>query len=598
MTSLSRSKVTVWGQTNCAPPPRVDVVLWSRFADRDEQVSLPSVIHADRSGWKAQYTDWLRQVGQSYSRTQQARDFEDNHAGLSYWWMTLPTQFTFTRDSPAYGVMRLMALIDTLIQKQPDVVVLHGMPPDAVACVEPWCIERGIVVDVPEAVSCVHPSPGSGAFRARAVARRHLMMTYARYGHATGPRSQDGPVVVDYFDNVKPGGDRYDSQYWGSLADLLDGDGSTQWRHIDFRSAALPTSASARALARRLTTGSRHSLVQDAMSLRLLLRSLKTLRSIESIGRDAWSAVSFVEPSRDIDFRPLVADVWRDCHSGPKAAVNALDIHLMDALASTTHGPALYLMENQPWEMALLHSWRRHQQAPIAGFVHALARDWDLRYALPSCGPVGGAMPPMPDQCLVGSSHEAAVLTEDGYTANTIVEVEAVRFLGAQSTPRQPTTSAGSLRLLALGEYDEHSNELLLQALHGADLDGLSLIYRPHPSSRFAPAALPIGFTMSSQPTVAEALAEADAVVGMGTSTAVLSAVQSALPVIMILDPTVLDGSVVDPSAVLQVPASIRLDSHLVERARQLAERVTTQRLQHLDEGLPRWRAWLGERRN
>ena len=596
MTAALPRTVPVWGHIDCPPPSEPGAILWSRFAEREDQVSLPSVVHGDRVGWKAQYAQWMRSVGQSYACTPQARRFQDHHAGLSYWWMTLPTQFTFTRESTSYAVLRLMALVDTLVRVQPTAVRLDGLPAEVIACLEPWCRERGITVELSESAPCACRPPAAPTRGGRADALRHLMSSYTRHGRSKAAAPSAGPVIVDYFDNVRPQADAYDSQYWGPLAALLDGDGAAQWRHIDVRSTALPTPASARALAQKLAPVGRHALVKDAMSAQVLRRSMGTLRRIEAIGRDSWPAVSFVDRPRGVDARALVADAWRDCHAGTTAAVNALDIHLMDALAAAADGPALYLLENQAWEMALLHAWRRHRTSPIAGFVHSLARDWDLRYALPSCGPVDDALPPMPDQCLVGSAHEAAILVEDGYAASMIVEVEAVRFLGGDAALRQPAPASGPTRLLVLGEYDLHSNGLLIQALHAGDLEGLAVNYRPHPSRHAAASVLPAGVALSTQPVVTDALAQCDAVVGMGTSTAVLTAVQSGVPVITLQDATVLDGSVVDLDSVLQVPASARIDLGLIERAIDAAGRATTRREQHSDPALPRWRAWRASR--
>ena len=586
-------RVTVWGHTQPPPSLEHDTILWARFGDGQGQTSLPTLIHSDRSFWKSQYCEWLRAVGDSYEATRQARRFREHHAGLSYWWMTLPTEFTFTRDSTAYAMLRLMALVDVLEGVGPAVVRLDGLPPQVMACIEPWCRERGIEVETAPSKRSRNSRNAMTTVRARSDARRYLLSTYARYAPAKAPLPPLTPVVVDYFDNVRPDVPDYSSHYWGPVVSLLVGSRAAHWRHIDVRSAVLPTPASARALAQRLSPEGRHALVQDAMSTKLLRRSLGTLRQIEAIGRDAWQSVSFVDASRGIDARALLADSWRECHAGTSAAVNALNIHLMDELAAAASGPALYLMENQAWEIALLHAWRHHRTSPIAGFVHSLARDWDLRYALPLCGPVDGSMPLMPDQCLVGSTHEAAVLVEDGYAASMIVEVEAVRFLGGDAARRQPARASGPTRLLVLGEYDPHSNGLLMQALHAGDLEGLAVSYRPHPSRQDAASVLPAGVALSTQPVVTDALAQCDAVVGMGTSTAVLTAVQSGVPVITLQDATVLDGSVVDPDSVLQVPASARIDLGLIERAIDAAGRATTRREQHRDPALPRWRAWL-----
>ena len=40
----------------------------------------------------------------------------------------------------------------------------------------------------------------------------------------------------------------------------------------------------------------------------------------------------------------------------------------------------LYLLENQNWERALVHAWRRHGHGQLIGVVTTPIRYWDLRY--------------------------------------------------------------------------------------------------------------------------------------------------------------------------------------------------------------------------
>jgi surface carbohydrate biosynthesis protein (TIGR04326 family) len=394
-------------------------------------------------------------------------------------------------------------------------------------------------------------------------------------------------------------GASFDSQYWGPLPEVLARDGRTvSWRHIDVRSSDLPTISAAQRLVEALdsTGNDGHSLVQDQVSLSTAASAARNLRRIGGIGCDAWESIDFRDGNRDLDLRPLAFDAWNEHHFGVTAAANALWVSLFDEMFKGDSGPLIYLMENQPWEVAMLHARRSHGESQTIGFVHSFVREWDLRFALPSYGPLGpnSVSAPAPSRCLVGSQREAEILLEDGVVAESILEVEALRFLSEEEVGT-PNEKRKRVRILALGEYDIETDRQLLQFVSRslADLD-VEVAYRPHPSRPVDAEALPAGVSLSVDSSLAQALCASDVVVAMNTSTAVLAAQAADRPIVMVRDGRVLEGTPVRASSVAALLSPDgQLDAATLGRAVRSRSVSEPDLRQHLEPTLPRWRSLL-----
>jgi surface carbohydrate biosynthesis protein (TIGR04326 family) len=597
----------IWSEHKCDPPSGPFIVLWDRFSDADSGWhSLPSMIHAERVEWKCRYAEWLRSVGSSYIRTEQSKAFAKRNGGLEYWWMTFPTEFTFTPSCMAYRVMRTMAVIDVIERSGFRRVSASGLPTPVGVAIGSWCASRGI--DFSEEVTecgCAiggTEEPSSRPRGGTSAAFKHLFTAYWRHRGRRGGSKAASLNVVDYFDNLLPGcfeDALFDSQYWGPLPGLLARDGpAVSWRHIDVRSSALPTISAAQRLVDKLNSAGTdgHSLIQDQMSLSTVISATRNLRLIGGIGRDAWESIEFRDGKRDLDLRPLACDAWNEHHFGVTAAANALWVSLFDEMFIGDTGPLVYLMENQPWEVAMLHAKRTHGGSQTIGFVHSFVREWDLRFALPLFAPRGPnpVSPPAPSLCLVGSEREVAILLEDGVVAESILEVEALRFLSEEEV-RPLSERRERVRILALGEYDVETDRILLQFVSRslADLDA-EVAYRPHPSRSIDMGSLSTGVSLSAHPSLAQALSDCDVVVAMNTSTAVLAARSADRPIVMVRDGRILEGTPLPASC---VSALMSPGGHLDPGALDLAARsraVSEPNLrQYRDPSLPRWRSLL-----
>ena len=88
----------------------------------------------------------------------------------------------------------------------------------------------------------------------------------------------------------------------------------------------------------------------------------------------------------------------------------------------------IYLMENQGWERALLHSWSLYGHGKIVAYQYGLLRYWDLRYCnYPSIENKKTDLP-QPDAIAVSSKHAFNSFKRMGYNENVLLSVENLRY--------------------------------------------------------------------------------------------------------------------------------------------------------------------------
>ncbi len=286
-------KLLLWCSPEHAPPPGYFTVYWAQYISEQERkegnVSLPELINEDANYWKPRYLSWLESVGKSPCGTTTVVDTLLIRPGLSYWWMTIPSDFSFGPTSIAYATLRLWALAQIAEAHHVEELRVVGAGAALEDVLSLWCDRTGRQITIIAEELTSKDKSRNESIRSRIQKRLpplvnglgHLALQYRYYFTAHRPElpseTTDDPAVtvVDYFANLDVEAAQkatYASNYWGPLAPTLPQWGITvNWIHIEVTSAALPDVRSARAAIRGLNRGnssSRHVLLQDYLTLR------------------------------------------------------------------------------------------------------------------------------------------------------------------------------------------------------------------------------------------------------------------------------------------------------------------------------------------
>ena len=160
----------------------------------------------------------------------------------------------------------------------------------------------------------------------------------------------------------------------------------------------------------------------------------------------------------------------------------------------------VYICENQPWEISLIHAWRSKGHGRLIAAPHSTLRYWDLRYFHDrrSYSPCKPSNMPLPDQYAVNGPVAKAIALAGGYPAEMIVEVEALRFMhlacsrslgrsGLSATNKN--SNEGVKRILICGDFLSSTNATIfgwLRRIEGKLPRNASFAFKPHPAFPYA----------------------------------------------------------------------------------------------------------------
>ena len=622
----------LWCSEDNSPPPEDFTVYWSQYISEQERgagnVSLPEVINNDVSFWKSRYLSWLNQVGQMPCRNKTVVDALLIRPGLSYWWMTIPSEFSFSPTTIAYATMRLWALAQIADANFVQEVRVAGADTALQGVLTNWGDQTGRQITfIHEKVRNKDKSQVEG-ISARAkkrlpflivglghlVRQYHLYFTLHRNTHFYKNAPNSTMTIVDNLAHCNIDAARrgdYEPHYWGPLTQVLeDSTLVINWIHIDLRTTEVPTVEEAKKVLTELNGGhksARHFLLQDFLNVKVAFKAIVVYFRIRKISRKVASHIQWFDSTSQVDVTAIVANDLASDFRGYGAARNALWLCLFEAVIKSLprQGKGLYLMENQSFELALVNAWNGHSKGPIYGFAHGLVREWDLRYALGQTRvPEDEAQNrPRPSLIAVNGPLAEQSMRANGVHPEHLVAVEALRFESKSTAIKRPKSlrvdGSAPLRILMLGEYAAATTQRQMVALKGLTRllpKNTVLTFRPHPGGTVRPESLPEGVRLSQETKLSLDLDSCDVVIASNVSNASLDAYMHGLPVLIHGNGEVLNGTHLSAEADVRMLASVTdiviAISEIVDLNR--SSRVAPESVFNLDPDLPRWRQLLG----
>ncbi len=619
--------LTIWCDTESPPGTDGHLALWNSFRPTgapSSWYSLPEAVHVDRYALRSAYLKWLHDLGRSTHGTSTVVEALRIRPHLSYWWMTLPADFSFAPNSPAYAAVRLMALTSLADRLGVTSVRIVASDSDTRKVLVEWARAAG------KTVSDVGPGlsrPNSGSKRAGIrnwtsnwapplVALR-ILLAHIRFARRQKRRKapRGRILVVDYLAHLAPPSEEsgsFGSNYWGPLtATLNEHDRASEpvtFLHLSAdRASASGVSRDGIRVAKfnAASPGPAHDLLHKHLTWAALCSSVRDYLRVVRLG------LSIRHAGRNLRTNDSTA-IWRAFHRarrdqfyGESAMLNCLWINLFQSTLRDMpqQRMGIYLMENQPWEMAFISMWRQYGHGQLVGVIHSTALFWSTRlFRDPrDCWATDGNCPaPWPDLVAVNGPSMRAACAQGGYPETRLVDVEALRYFHLSMSSSRVETGRLQVILVA-GEYEpELTNRLLGLVSRAVELSNraIDVRFRPHPAGGNAEAAGSRAITLDMHTSLSEALRATDLAVCGAISSAALDASCSGVPTVLVSDPetffsspaenqpnTVIIGTAEDLAGVLNGGESWRSLS-----------RGASAPPFHLDPSIPRWRELLTAR--
>jgi surface carbohydrate biosynthesis protein (TIGR04326 family) len=596
---------------------------WNGYAENGSIHSLLGYVEGHGQRLRRKYLDWIRELGQSRIDGQRVIDHLAFADGLSYWWLTPVFEKSPWKSPAIIDAIRLFALEEIVNESRPKQLRLVSANERLHEVVADMCRQLDVGYEWEKVSAAVKQDLERRLFRRLPVSLQGLI-SFARHLaarwslRATKERqwfSGDRTVFFcSYFISVDPNAaesGRFQSYFWGGMHELLDRLGlHGNWLHLVISEGAAPAAGRASDWVRRFNSRKEeegiHAFVDGYLSWRVVLRVLRRWFKLAPVARRLKEIRNSFRPAGSaLWLWPLFCEEWNRSMRGPVAFSELLWIELFDEAMRDVprQSKGFYLCENQAWERAFIHAWRKHGHGLLVGMNHSTVRFWDLRYFTDrhAVGSTEQFTIPQPDLIAVNGRAALDEFRRADFSENVLVECEALRY-GYLSKLVAGRATGGPidepLRLLVLGDYLSSSTISMLSLLEAALSEvtrPISCMIKAHPSSPVKPEDYPsLKLKVVSAP-LEDTLSSFDVAYCGNQTTAAADAYLAGLPVVVMLNDTDLNFSPLRGHSEISFVSTPKDLANALQSAVRHDSTSTADRNDFffLDPDLPRWKHLL-----
>ncbi len=587
--------MTLWDSSEEPSKCNGLVYAWRGYAETDSVYSLLRYVEIYGERLRLKYLTWIHDLGQSQVDCKRLIEHLALGDGFSYWWMTVFAEQDPWKSSCITDAIRLLALEEIIIQQRPSKLRLVSAKHSLHEALYGLCQNLGIAYEwerIPDktrqkfnVVNIYHSLPQSIQALislARLLRARWSLRQADKTGWFNGDKSL---FFCSYFFNVdlklaKEG--CFQSRYWENLLDLITKlKLSKNWLQLYYPHDAVPNPGAGLDLLqgfnqRRKDQGF-HTFLDAYLSWGIVLRVLKHWVRLALINRSLREMQHQFRPQGSaISLWPVMRAAWLASMRGPIAINNLLWIELFNEVLRNLprQKMGLYLSENQAWERAFIHAWRKHDHGQLVAVVHSTVRFWDLRHFTDPRTLLLSDPYPMPQADLIALNGRLALdaYLKIDYPKERIIECEALRFgylSGNWAGHPSGKIKKGEIKILILGDYKPSSTIKMLKLLEVSlsFMPGpVSFSVKPHPNYLVKSADYPSLHLKVVTESLGEIMHEYDIAYSSNMTSGAVDAYLAGLPVVVMLEEEELNFS----------PLRGQSGVHFVSTPEQLATALKT----------------------
>lgn len=607
-----------------AQPDSGLVYLWNGCINANKSTSILDYCEENAGRLREKYCKWVYDLGNYVIGGERIVEHLGLNDGFSYWWMTLFVEKSLWKSPSINSAIRLLALEEILLQKKPTQLRFMSADRNLHKSISGLCQNLDIAYEwvcLPKKTS---KTQMLRSFYHALPCDLQALISLSRYVLVRWPLKQFGKMkwsgddnslfICSYFFNIAPkraAEGIFYSHYWEGLHGLIERLGLFgNWLQIYYPHYAVSNSQVATDLAQRFNQRHKmqefHGFLDSYLSWRVVTKVLGRWLKFKFI---AWRLRTIKHAFRPqgskISFWSLMRGDWKSSIYGAAAISNFLWLELFDkAMQDLPHQKkGLYLCENQAWERALIHSWRKHGHGQLIAVPHTTRSFWDLRFFCDDHIFKSLLPYPLPQADLIavnGKVSLSAFLSEN-YPRKGLVECEALRY-GYLSDYRDRCSSkkikSGSIKVLILGDYMPSSTSKMLRLLEAAAPKmsvRVDYTIKPHPNFMVKTESNPsLHLNVVTEP-LEKILHNFDIAYSSSNTSASVDAYLAGLPVVVVLDETKLNLSPLrNQSGVSFVSSSDDLADAL-QKQNETQDLSVRDDFFFLDPELPRWKRLLSD---
>ncbi|MCX6535395.1 MAG: hypothetical protein NT119_02415 [Actinobacteria bacterium] len=622
---VSSSILTIW-DTNQTRQKYINydesLLLWQNFASSNHPVntvSISDVLEQDADEIRSKILHFIYSVGENVANSSKTKlKFE---SGFDYFWMTQFQSRPYTESAQLNSLAKIFALIEIVKAHQFEQIQICTSDPNLSTIVA--SIAKLNYSKFKEISFNGDISPTSIKSQFKKVMPKPLLALIALLQQTrvaaklkTNKTSQTHTTLsgsISFFDYWYRFGAtvnetrKFESQYWTNLVDELK-DTDVNWLHnlVDqHKKSDLIKAGSLKNDFNLANVNNQHLIIDSITESRVVLKSAKSYLKllIQSLWLKKYKA-AFTLSDTGVNFWPIFKNEWLHSLRGYEAMINCIRFHRLEFILQRLPKQRLgcYLIENQPWEMALIHLWRKYDHGQLVGVAHSTVRFWDLRLMSDPRRFLDANKNTMPRPNLVAVNGPLAhaSLVDAGYPENELVDVEALMYQHLANTPtndrKKSSNSSNLVTILVATDFLESATrtqmKLLNELLHTTESKNLRVLLKPHWSQTFKDLHPRIE-VVSGKEDLATYFAQCDVLYCSAITSAVIDGVCAGVPVIQCLDPQSFNLSPLRGRVEVQVVRTTAELRSAINNSGGTPPIIKPNTLFNLDSQLPKWKALI-----
>jgi len=538
---------------------------WDGLLKEKNVKSIPDYIESNSDRIRDKYIQFIYNLGNKQISNNTLSGSLVTYKGYNLWWMSTLVEKNLVKSPEISDCLKLLALEEILLSEKIMHLVFFSLDKKLKEAVKLLCTKLGIEIEnkIPDGFSGVSHPRVKQLFPHYLRGVVYIIRSIIQFWPLRKLRKynwQEGDSQVCMFSQfinfeLHTSSEQYIySKYWDILPTFLYDRNVTMnvMNNFHFSSQVPDVDTGVSMLnemnERSSAHGQVHRFLYCYVSLKTLMDVLFRFSLIHLLGFRTWGIKKLTTAhNSDINFWPLMKKDWGNSFKGTVLAENLLFIHLVDKVIKSMPVVklGLYLQENNGWERALIHAWKKYHSSPLIGVPHATIRYWDLRYIEDRrLFQSNISKLPRPDYVAVNGPAAKRVLTSSGYSENELVEVEALRYLDVaipRNKKKEEINNQKRINVLLCGDIDPESTLAMLGYVKEAfdlimkkyiSID-IAFTYKSHPVTKvnITPGYLP--YLTETQDNLADILSSFHVMIATDSTSAGVEAYLAGLRVIV-----------------------------------------------------------------
>ena len=585
------------------------VLLWRQFVTPNSlpnAVSICEIVEERAIEIRSQLLKYIYDVGESINNNSktQLRLKQD----FNYFWMTQFHSRTYTESGQLNNLAKVFALIQIINENKFEQITFHSSNQQLTEVIRNLSINLNLEfksnlvvrsksqVTTKSRIKLRTPKPLLALFALVA----QLKVSINLQANKSNVKSDASISFFDYwyrFGSSVQENRKFESQYWTNLVGDLE---ITQvnWLHnlVDQRGkTALSEANSLLKDFNQNSTKHHHSIADSQMNFKIFWSSLKDYGRLftRTMPLSKYKSAFSIEGT-DINLWPIFKNEWLNSLRGYEAMINCLRFNRLESIIKQLpqQRVGVYLIENQPWEMALIHHWRNFGHGKLVGVAHSTVRFWDLRQMSDPRRflQVQKNLMPRPNVVAVNGPLARNSLVEANYPESEIFEVEALMYLHLAKSKINKELAEPMTILVATDFLESATNtqmELLNELLIKSPKK-YKVILKPHWSQSFKNLHPDIEI-VSGKLDLSTYFELCDVLYCSAITSAVIDGVCAGMPVIQCLDPESFNLSPLRGNSEVKFVRTTQELNDALDDVGTSARHISPSVLFNLDLNLSRW---------